>query len=264
MDASIDMQKPTSLTITAFESQINAKMTDIISHCYEALKSLMEPHDASGHGLAHCLRVYKNAKKALEFTRCSEVTPDQYLAVLLAALLHDADDRKLFTSQGNENASFILGGANLFTDLYVPFLVLKMIDLVSCSTNGNSVSVSVPTWMYIPRDSDRLEAIGEIGILRAYQYTVSVGRPLATPETQRARTEEELARIATTERFQQYLRVKESVSLIDHFYDKIMHIDEMATDNMWLVAQASIRRQAAVDFLLEFGKTGKMMVNVNA
>ena len=69
--------------------------TDFVSHLLE--------NNAGGHDTAHSVRVYKNAMKIAE----SEPDCDM-LVVSLAALLHDADDHKLFNNENNENARTFL------------------------------------------------------------------------------------------------------------------------------------------------------------
>src|SRR5204863_4319085 len=86
----------------------------------------------------------------------------EYYCIILAALLHDADDRKFFGDSNYKNARYLLrkipeGDVEL---------VVHMIDLVSTSKNGNSTPVASSGWLLIPRYCDRLEAVGKIGIER--------------------------------------------------------------------------------------------------
>ncbi len=102
-----------------------------------------------------------------------------------------------------------------------------MIALVSVAKNGNSIPEK--EWMLIPRYADRLESIGTIGILRCYLYNLVVGRPMYTTETLRATTLEELSKIATVERFNNYVNLKGKVgesTFIDHFYDAENFFDD--------------------------------------
>ena len=56
-----------------------------------------------GHDAAHTLRVYQNAMRIAE----TEPECDREI-VALVALLHDADDRKLFQTENNANARSFL------------------------------------------------------------------------------------------------------------------------------------------------------------
>lgn len=207
------------------------------------------------HGIKHALAVLANAEKALEHHK-GKLTPDEILCVKMAALLHDADDKKLFKPgqfQARRIAFVALRHwkAGLVSYILIP-LIEQMINLVAASENKEIFDG--PEWMLIPRNADRLEAIGLIGIDRAYQYTIHKNRPLFTSDTPRVKNEEELAKIATPERFRAY--VGGSATFIDHFYDKLVHICTLETTNEWLLQESATRRKVLVDFLFYFGNTG--------
>ncbi len=69
----------------------------------------MQKHGVpESHGIAHALSVLSNLDKAL-YASTLAVDDDISLAMRLAALLHDADDRKYFqNSKGYENAVQIM------------------------------------------------------------------------------------------------------------------------------------------------------------
>ena len=142
------------------------------SICYRLASNLQEILERSeiddGHGINHALAVLNHAKNALTVSSTPKEECKQN-AVLYAALLHDADDRKFFpNSRDNKNVRYILETV-LPGELKIHKLVLRMIDLVSCSKNGNSVDGidEDEMWMLIPRIADRLEASGPTGVLRA-------------------------------------------------------------------------------------------------
>lgn len=210
------------------------------------------------HGIQHAEKVLAHVEKALEFK--SDLTADQQYAVRLAALLHDADDHKYFPdSVDYENARYVLRQIQVSPEITT--WVIAMIKLVSCSQNGNSTVESDKEWMLYPRYADRLEALGEIGLVRCWLYTKHVDRPLYTSETPRVTTKEELySKAATPERFQDYLKAKGKVgssSFIDHFYDKLLHIDQVGT-NKYFVEECQKRMQIMEDFILDFGRTGEV------
>jgi uncharacterized protein len=127
------------------------------------------------HGIQHAISVMSNAKncmianKIIINDKTIELSHEEYKAILLAALLHDADDKKFFPSNKNyENLRYILEGEN---DNLIN-LVVTMVDLVSSSKNGDRIPdfIKDKLWMLIPRYADRLEAIGMIGIERCYKY----------------------------------------------------------------------------------------------
>jgi uncharacterized protein len=214
-----------------------------------------------GHGTDHALKVLAHVDSALILTKIPEKEEERQ-AIRYAALLHDVDDGKFFPeSIDYQNARDIL--QRIFPKKKkLEVLVIKMIKLVSCSQNGNSLEGLEPEnyWMLLPRLCDRLEATGDIGLLRTWTYNKHINRPLFLPTTLRVTTEEELNKIATPERFKNYLQVKKSESMIDHFYDKVLHIctvEALAfTDNPYIKTEARKRNKIVIDFIIEFGKTG--------
>ena len=134
----------------------------------EALEKLfIEKNICQSHGIGHAITVMYNAENAL---RSNDYNLNVFdcRSVLLAALLHDADDRKFFPENKNfENLRFILKDET-------PEMidqVITMVDLVSSSKNGDSIPAYVAErmWMLIPRYSDRIEAFGLVGIKRVFQ-----------------------------------------------------------------------------------------------
>ncbi|MFO0005143.1 MAG: hypothetical protein ACK559_28840, partial [bacterium] len=95
----------------------------------------------------------------------------------LAALLHDADDRKYFTPSKPdlkyENAVQIITESlesHANPTMLIIDQVCEMISYVSASGNGNSVPERCTEKPYLlwPRFSDRLEAIGTIGMILGF------------------------------------------------------------------------------------------------
>lgn len=108
------------------------------------------------------------------------------------------------------------------------FESLEMIGYVSASSNGNTVperAVANPELLWA-RFSDRLEAIGTIGMVRCYQYNteLKIPRPLSCEQTPRPKTVEEVWANVIPARFDKYMEKKESDSMMDHYYDKLLHV----------------------------------------
>ena len=135
--------------------------------------------------------------------------------------------------------------------------VVRMINLVSCSTNGNQIDEDLPRFYYIPRWADRLEAMGLVGVRRTIEYNHSVKKPLFLTTTAKATTVEALEAICTPERFAIYQSGVKSVSAIDHLYDKLMHL-KITTDNDYIDRQMEILQDELVQYLLEFGRIGSL------
>ena len=199
------------------------------------------------HDFTHVLAVYEHACKACD---CDLPEDKTRFIILAAAVLHDTDDPKIFNTVDNHNARAILTDTNI--DPVTATAVIELINLVSCRHNKNS-EVS-DKWKLIPRDCDRIEALGEIGIIRCYQYSLKINNPMFTSSTPRVTSIEELNKVATPERFARYNG--KSASMIDHYYDKLLHIDVAASGNKYVQAIIDKRKQMMVDFVLFFGRTG--------
>ena len=106
--------------------------------------------NAGGHDAAHTLRVYQNAMLI------AQQEPDCDLEILaLSALLHDADDHKLFHTENNANARYFLTQHDVETDKTER--ICKAINAVSFSQNRGKRPDSLEGM--IVQDADRLDAI---------------------------------------------------------------------------------------------------------
>jgi len=210
---------------------------------------LLKKNVCISHGIEHSITVMNNAKNALDSEKYN-LNEFNTKSVLLAALLHDADDRKFFPENKNyENLRQVL--KNESEELIIQ--VITMVELVSSSKNGDSIPsfVGETMWMLIPRYADRLEAIGLIGVERVYQYAKTANNPLYLESTPKPKTEEEIWKIATIDRYRSY--IGKSESMIDHFYDKLLRTSFFPIKNEFLNTESNIRRKPMIDFLLFFG-----------
>ena len=87
---------------------------DDLKHVYGQTKYILQQkikelfvNEYSGHDYWHSLRVLNNAEKIAKTEQC-----DAYI-VMIAALLHDADDRKVFETTDYENARRIMSDCHL-------------------------------------------------------------------------------------------------------------------------------------------------------
>lgn len=126
--------------------------------------------NSGGHDAEHTLRVYRNAMLiADEIPSCSRIV------AALAALLHDADDPKLFKTENNANAREFLAGSGVGQEDIER--ICLAINSVSFSKNRDSAPASAEGM--IVRDADRLDAIGAVGIARTFAYGGEHGRSLS-------------------------------------------------------------------------------------
>ena len=141
-------------------------MDQITRDAVEYIRTLFRGN-ADGHGADHTLRVWRNAMMIAEAEPGCDAR-----AVSLAALLHDADDHKLFSTENNGNARRFLEGR-------VPpeetERICAAINAVSFSKNRGK-RPETPEGRIV-QDADRLDAIGAVGIARTFAYGGKHGRP---------------------------------------------------------------------------------------
>ena len=125
--------------------------------------------NAGGHDAAHTLRVASLAEKILAEERSADREK-----VLLGALLHDADDAKLFSGEGNPNARAFLAEQGITGAKAEE--ICEIINGVSFSKNRGRRPASLEG--KIVQDADRLDAMGAVGIARTFAYGGEHGRPM--------------------------------------------------------------------------------------
>ena len=125
--------------------------------------------NSGGHDAAHSLRVYRNALRIAE----RESGCDMEI-VALAALLHDADDHKLFHTENNANARSFLTAQKVAPEKIKH--ICEAINTVSFSQNRSKRPETIEG--KIVQDADRLDALGAIGVARTFAYGGEHGRSL--------------------------------------------------------------------------------------
>ena len=126
--------------------------------------------NSGGHDADHTLRVYRNAMLLADTEPGCDRT-----VVALAALLHDADDHKLFRTENNRNAREFLKENNIPDE--TADSICEIINGVSFSRNRGRVPGTVEG--RIVQDADRLDSIGAVGIARTFAYGGEHGRPMS-------------------------------------------------------------------------------------
>lgn len=188
--------------------------------------------EGSGHGYDHVQRVLYNAEKILQ---TEEADP---FVVRLAAILHDVDDYKLFPDhQNDENARAFLKEAGV--DEETAEKVIACIDTISFKGKDSVVPQTMEG--KIVQDADRLDAIGAIGIARAFAYGGSQNRRLY----------DDMLLFRKNPSFKEYR--SGSPSTIAHFYEKLLLLkDMMNTEKGKEIAEE--RHAYMLTFLDEFAK----------
>ncbi|MDJ1502626.1 HD domain-containing protein [Xanthocytophaga agilis] len=165
-----------------------------------------------GHDWWHIERVWNNAKLI------SQTESVNSLVVELAALLHDIADAKFHDGDeeiGPRKAALFLKTLSL--DQSIIDHVVKIIRNISFK-GGNFTTLFHSTELAVVQDADRLDAIGAIGIARAFNYGGFKNRelynPQITPNLQMSKEEYK----------------KSAAPTINHFYEKLLLLkDRMNT-----------------------------------
>ena len=143
-------------------------MEQIIQAAKEYMETLLGDN-RDGHGPDHALRVYRTAMEIAD----TEPEADR-LIVGLSAMLHDADDHKLFDNRDNQNAKSFLTAQGVGEEIIR--LVCGVINGVSFSRNRDKKPDTLEG--QIVQDADRLDAMGAVGIARTFAYGGKHGRPV--------------------------------------------------------------------------------------
>jgi uncharacterized protein len=149
-------------------------MEEIIAATIRFVKEKLEGAE-SGHDWFHIERVYKNALKINALEQGDE------LVVALAALLHDIADSKFHN--GDEELGPALAGEFLSSQGLDNALVLHVQEIIrNLSYKASLGTISFQSReLDIVQDADRLDAIGAIGIARAFTYGGYKNRVLYDP-----------------------------------------------------------------------------------
>lgn len=205
-------------------------LKEMIVKCRQMVEIIYNKYDAS-HDLDHIDRVMKNAEKIL----LTEPTADE-LVVRLAVLLHDIEDAK-YESLHEATTVEMLKQIGASEDLSAN--VMSAIESVSFNGGHSKEITSIEG--AIVRDADRLDAIGAIGIARAFAFGGARGRKLYD-------LEEEARRSMSASEY----RSKETAS-VTHFHEKLLLLkDLMVTEEG--IRLAKERHDFMVLFLNELKK----------
>ena len=202
----------------------------IINDAIEFVRNTFQD-DYSGHDYFHTLRVYKLAM------RIAEQENADLLTVQLAALLHDVDDIKL-SPETYANKDKATGFLRKYD---IPETMIKMICNIIGEVSFRGTDSATPETIEgkCVQDADRLDAMGAIGIARAFAYGGNHNRIIHDPEIQPAvnmNADQYRSHVSTT---------------INHFYEKLFQLkDLMNTDAAKRIAEQ--REQYMKLYISEF------------
>lgn len=190
-----------------------------------------------GHDWFHIQRVFNTSKLLLQH---EEGDP---LVVQLAALLHDIADPKFHN--GNEQIGPQTAHDFLETQQVSHETTAHVVNIIRHMSFKNSLEQDGETFtskeMDIVQDADRLDAIGAIGIARAFNYGGFKNRELYNPKVPPNLN-------MTKEEYK-----KSKAPTINHFYEKLLLLkDGMRTPTGKKLAEK--RHQFMLDYLEQFYK----------
>ncbi len=198
----------------------NNIMERIIRHMIDRAmlfaKELLE-NEFSGHDYFHTLRVFKMAT----FIAIEEHADLE--TVQLAAILHDVDDRKLFpkTCSDQRNAkTFLLANGVETSNIDKICKIIREVSYMG----SDSVTPETLEGKCV-QDADRLDAIGAIGIARAFAYGGNHNRLMHHPDI----------KPNMTMNAEEY--IKNQSTTLNHFHEKLFRLpDLMNTDSAKRIA----------------------------
>ncbi len=215
----------------AKESQ-NLQNRNIISLTVQFVQQTLQGAE-SGHDWWHIQRVWNNA------ILISKTEQADTFIIELAALLHDIADSKFHDGDeeiGAQRAGEFLKsiGIEEKTIIHIQQIIRNMSFKASLGqVNFHSKE------MEVVQDADRLDAIGAIGIARAFTYGGYKNRELYNPEIPPALT-------MSKEDYK-----KSDAPTINHFYEKLLLLkDKMNTDTGLRIAEE--RHRFMLTYLEQF------------
>ncbi len=188
-------------------------------------------HSEHGHDWWHISRVYQNAIRILHHERAD------ILVVQLAALLHDIADAKFHDGDetiGPKVAREYLKGRQVATET-IDHVVAIIENMSFKSSLGTIAFTSIE--MEIVQDADRLDAIGAIGIARAFHYGGYKNRIIYDPS------------VPPNLHMDKEEYKKSDAPTINHFYEKLLLLkDKMNTET---AKQMAVQRHEFMELYLE-------------
>ena len=205
---------------------------ELINKTISFVKAKLENAEG-GHDWFHIERVFKNAVLIAKNEDC-DVT-----VVKLSALLHDIADSKFHEgdeSVGPKIARDFLESENVDEEIITH--VVHIIKNISYK-GGNFEKKFSSLELDVVQDADRLDAIGAIGIARAFNYGGFKNRALYDPK------------IAPNSRMSKEEYKKNDAPTLNHFYEKLLLLkDKMNTDTGKKIAKE--RHRYMEGFLAQF------------
>lgn len=167
--------------------------------------------EGSGHDWWHVNRVWQLAKNIGKKEKA-----DMFI-VELAALLHDISDWKF--SKGDDTRGSRLAGKwleKLNVDQKIIDEICFIIQNLSYKGGTNKVKMSSIEGKVV-QDADRLDALGAIGIARAFAFGGNTNAKMHDPDI----------RPMTFKNFEEFKKSMKVNTVINHFYEKLLLLKDL-------------------------------------
>jgi uncharacterized protein len=205
-------------------------MQTLIQRTIEFVQATLSDAEG-GHDWFHIERVWKTARLI------AATEPVNPLVVELAALLHDIADSKFH--DGDESIGPAKASAFLKSAQVDPAIIDEVVLIIeNISFKGGNIEKKYHSpELDVVQDADRLDAIGAIGIARAFNYGGFKNRALYDPA------------IAPDLQMDKETYKKNTAPTINHFYEKLLLLkDRMNTATGKVLAE---QRHAFMEQYLE-------------
>ena len=200
---------------------------DIINKTKQCVKVELS-NEGSGHDWYHIERVYNMSKYIAQ-----KENADLFI-VEMAALLHDIDDWKFSDKQDTTKTEQFLKSVNVDKVEFKKILsIIKRISFKGGVVDSTQDSIEG----MVVQDADRLDAIGAIGIARAFTYGGFKNRVIYNPD------------INPIE-FKTLKDVKHKNNhTINHFYEKLLKLKDLMNTNT--AKEIAVKRHKFMEKFLE-------------
>lgn len=195
-------------------------MTNLIDITIAFVKAQLA-HAEGGHDWFHIERVYNNAMLIAKGEECD------LLVVQLGALLHDIADSKFH--DGDETVGPTLAWRFLSAQGVAEETIIHVVNIIENISfkGGNFEKKFDSVELNIVQDADRLDALGAIGIARAFNYGGFKNRGLYDPA------------VAPNLNMDKEEYKKSTAPTITHFYEKLLLLkDRMNTPTGKQIAES--------------------------
>ena len=160
--------------------------------------------EGTGHDWWHIVRVRNNAKLI-----CKTEKADKFI-VDLAILLHDVGDRKVINKDEDD---YSIADNFLQKNKVLPDMIEKIMFIIKNMSFSKTVGKKIDgisKEFQVVQDADRLDALGAIGVARAFSFGGSRGRLMYDPT-------QKIKKVKTSEDYK-----KGKNSTFHHFYEKLL------------------------------------------